>query len=115
MGAIRERISFKEYQEQAQRTARKDMDLEKRLAVAGLGINGESGEVAELIKKHIGHGHELDVNKVGKELGDVLWYIQEISWIIGYPLELVAKDNIAKLKSRYPEGFSEERSVNRHE
>lgn len=115
IGQIKGTMSFEQYAELAQRTARKNIGLEKRLAIAGLGIAGEAGEVAEIIKKNIGHGHELDVTKLGKELGDVLWYIQEIGHIIGYPLELVAKDNIEKLKKRYPDGFSTEQSVNRDE
>jgi NTP pyrophosphatase (non-canonical NTP hydrolase) len=91
------------------------MELEKRLAVAGLGIGGEAGEVADMLKKHIGHGHDLEVDKLGKELGDVLWYIQEIGHIIGYPLEQIARDNIEKLKKRYPGGFDEEKSINRED
>lgn len=108
-------MDFKEYQSLAQRTARKEMCLEKRLAVAAIGLVSEGGEAAEVIKKHIGHDHELDVSKLGKELGDVLWYIAEISHIIGYPLELVAKDNIEKLKQRYPDGFESDKSINRVE
>lgn len=41
------------------------------LACDGLGLTGEAGEVAELLKKHVGHGHALDRDKLAKELGDV--------------------------------------------
>lgn len=105
--------SFAVYQRLAQRTANTKMDTKNRLAVAGLGLTGEAGEVADMIKKHVGHGHPLDKDKLAKELGDNLWYIQEISKILDIPLEQIALDNIHKLMKRYPEGFSEERSLNR--
>jgi NTP pyrophosphatase (non-canonical NTP hydrolase) len=91
------------------------MDPLMRLAVAGLGIAGEAGEVADMIKKHVGHGHPLDKEKLSKELGDALWYVQEISEVLDIPLEDIAAGNILKLMKRYPEGFSEERSINRVE
>jgi NTP pyrophosphatase (non-canonical NTP hydrolase) len=107
--------SFAVYQRLAQRTANAKMDPLMRLAVAGLGIAGEAGEVADMIKKHVGHGHPLDKEKLSKELGDALWYVQEISEVLDIPLEDIAAGNILKLMKRYPEGFSEERSINRVE
>jgi NTP pyrophosphatase (non-canonical NTP hydrolase) len=82
-------------------------------AILGLGIAGEAGEVADLIKKELGHGHISDPERVAKELGDVLWYVATLADAYGFSLSDVASMNIAKLKSRYPEGFSTERSVNR--
>lgn len=78
-----------------------------------LGIAGEAGEVADLIKKHVGHGHELDRAKLTKELGDVLWYVAALAHDIGVDLSTVARENVEKLKTRYPDGFSQERSINR--
>jgi len=105
-------MKLNEYQELAQRTAAsRGSDL--GLTISGLGICGEAGEVAELIKKHVGHGHPLPSDKLCKELGDVLWYLADIAQRNGLTLELVARENIAKLKARYPEGFSSERSRNR--
>lgn len=103
------------YQKLAQRTANQELDFKKRLSVAGLGLTGEAGEVADLIKKYVGHGHELDQEELVKELGDQLWYIAEVASILGVTLEEVATKNIHKLKERYPEGFSEELSINRKE
>lgn len=85
------------------------------LGVWALGLAGESGEVADLIKKHLGHGHSLDKGKLTKELGDVLWYIAVLSSEVGMSLEEVAEANLAKLRARYPEGFSTERSLNRND
>lgn len=84
-------------------------------AILGLGIAGEAGEVADIIKKELGHGHAADPVKMAKEIGDVLWYIAVLSDAYGYSLSEVATMNIEKLKARYPEGFDSERSINRAE
>lgn len=105
-------LSLRIYQNDAARTAPGPYDA-MSLAVFALGVAGESGEVAELIKKHVGHGHVLDKAKVTKELGDVLWYIAALCTALDLELEDVAEANIAKLRARYPEGFDPERSQNR--
>lgn len=169
-----------------------------RLNTAVLGLVGEVGEFADLLKKVVGHGHTPDPVKFGKEGGDVFWYLAELSdafgiemedrdvdtaqqeaalailggqltknekpyevaieyvlaaafnagqvagiynalmqgteadwasvqillanvstyvatalYLMGLPLWAVLEHNIAKLKERYPDGFSEERSINR--
>lgn len=106
-------MTLNEYQELAQRTANQDCSVKSRLIIGGLGICGEAGEVAEHIKKYAGHGHELNDAQVMRELGDVMWYVAEIAGSMGFDLESVAKANIEKLRARYPEGFSSERSINR--
>lgn len=78
-----------------------------------LGITGEAGEVADIIKKHIFHGHDLDTDALEKEIGDVCWYVALLCTAIGVDLESVMSKNIEKLKTRYPEGFSSEASINR--
>lgn len=105
-------MNMHEYQHAALRTAASTPDRPE-LAVLALGVAGEAGEVADLVKKHIGHGHTLDREKVVKELGDVLWYIAVLANQVGATLETVAQANIEKLAKRYPEGFSSERSINR--
>lgn len=78
-----------------------------------LGITGEAGEVADMIKKHIFHGHGLDTDALVKEIGDVCWYVALLCTAIGVDLASVMEKNIEKLKTRYPEGFSSEASINR--
>lgn len=109
-----QQAAFNIYQGQAARTASKEQGP-MRLAVSGLGITGEAGEVADLLKKMLGHGHPPDIHKITKELGDVLWYISDIATTLGISLSEVARVNIEKLRERYPEGFSEEASRNRHD
>lgn len=98
-------------------TSRRTMDLtrEQKWSLSGyaMGIAGEAGEVADMLKKHTHHGHDLDTVALVQELGDVLWYISAIATELGVDLETVAQGNIDKLKARYPNGFDRQRSINR--
>lgn len=100
-----------EYQKLAMRTAGNN-DL---VTNGILGLNGESGELADLLKKHWFQGHKFNSDKIIEELGDVLWYCAILAEGLHTNLEYVMQMNIDKLKKRYPEGFSSERSINRDE
>ena len=102
-----------EYQALAQRTACKTLTIGEHLINGALGLCGESGEVADLVKKAYMQGHTIDREHVAKELGDVCWYIAEAATAIGYELEEILQMNIDKLKARYPNGFEAEKSINR--
>lgn len=100
--------TFKEYEIRrlaAQGETRSDYE---RLNLGALGLCGEAGEFAELIKKHHFHGKPLDREHALKELGDVLWYIMFTANTLGSSLEEIATINDAKLEARYPSGFSVE-------
>lgn len=105
-------MKLNEYQELAARTAENHSE---ELLNYGLGVAGEAGEVADMIKKVRFQGHSYTQDQVCKELGDVMWYVSQLARITGLTLEEVATKNIEKLMKRYPEGFSEERSVNRND
>ena len=105
--------SLDSYQYAATRTLPPHLALKDKLTMLALGLSGESGEVADLIKKHCYHGHALAVDHVVRELGDVLWYLACMADVLGVSLAHVAETNISKLKERYPDGFSEERSRQR--
>lgn len=107
-------MTFDEYIQQAKRTCPDGLDIDK-VVMCGLGLSGESGEVTDLIKKWKFHGHELDLDKVQKELGDVMWYIAILVDTLGLNFETVLLKNVKKLKERYPDGFSSEKSINRSE
>lgn len=64
-------------------------------------LNGEAGEVAELVGKAYRSQHPVDREKLQLELGDVLWYISEIAWQHGLALSDVAEANLVKLAERY--------------
>lgn len=78
-----------------------------------IGLAGEAGEVNELVKKGIFHQHGLDKEKIAKELGDCLWYIAALATKLDLSLLQIMKDNIDKLKKRYPDGYSPEDSEKR--
>jgi NTP pyrophosphatase (non-canonical NTP hydrolase) len=80
-----------------------------------IGLAGEAGEVADLVKKGIFHQHGLDRAALVKELGDVLWYVAALCTKLGVSLDDVMQLNIDKLRQRYPEGWSAEASRNRTE
>jgi NTP pyrophosphatase (non-canonical NTP hydrolase) len=82
---------------------------------ASLGLSGEVGELNDMIKKWMFHGHDLSIDDVKKELGDCLWYIAMMCESFGFSMEEIAQKNINKLIERYPEGFSEYASQNRKE
>jgi NTP pyrophosphatase (non-canonical NTP hydrolase) len=108
-------MELNEYQRLALKTAGHRECTEKVLTYTALGLNGESGEAAEIVKKAFYHGHPLDKESLRKELGDVLWYLAVMADGLGFSLDQIARENIAKLQARYPEGFSQERSMNRIE
>ena len=106
-------MSINEYQKLAMTTLNPKLDKKDVLINGVMGLCGESGEVIDIVKKHLAQGHELDREKIIKELGDVAWYMAEIATVLDVELEDVLVQNIEKLKKRYPEGFSTEKSVNR--
>lgn len=106
-------MTINEYQKLAMTTLNPELDKKDVLINGVMGLCGESGEVIDIVKKHLAQGHELDREKIIKELGDVAWYMAEIATVLDVELEDVLVQNIEKLKKRYPEGFSTEKSVNR--
>ena len=108
-------MELDEYQQLAARTLGGDRTHEQQLANAALGLTGEAGEVAEVIKKHLFHATPLDRDAIKKELGDCLWYIAAFGTVLGLSLDDIAKENVEKLRRRYPDGFDTERSRNRVE
>ena len=70
-------LTFNMYQELAARTSGAGKDGEQRQIIAALGLAGEAGEFANLIKKMTAHGHPTSKDILMDELGDVLWYLAE--------------------------------------
>ena len=107
-------MNFNEYQKAAMRTA-SGLDRHELLMNAALGICGEGGEVADMVKKAAFQGHKLNVSHVAKELGAVLWYLAVGAKAIGFTMDEIGQMNLAKLEARYPNGFEVERSLHRAE
>jgi len=98
-------MDFDEYKELAMQSLKKFDNTNDMLANVGLGLAGESGEVCDIIKKHLLKSKELDLLHLKEELGDILWYIAEACECFGFNLSDIAKTNIEKLKKRHPKGF----------
>ncbi len=109
---VLEPLTLSDYQRLAQRTANTKTPSAK-IENGILGLCGETGEIADVLKKYLYQGHELDREHMIEELGDVLWYCAELAEGLGVSLDDVAERNIDKLRRRYPEGFDTERSRNR--
>ena len=103
-----------EYQKLAMTTLNPQLAQKDVLINAVMGLCGESGEAIDIVKKYLHQGHELDREKLIKDLGDIAWYLAEAATALNIDLETVLERNIEKLKSRYPEGFSAERSIHRN-
>lgn len=108
-------MTINEYQKLAMTTLNPDLNKKDVLINGVMGLCGESGECIDIVKRHLAQGHELDRDNLIKELGDVAWYLAETAFALDVELEEVFIRNIEKLKKRYPEGFSTEKSINRQE
>ena len=107
-------MSPNEYQKLAMKTLNPKLSKKDVLINGVMGLCGESGEAIDIVKKHLAQGHELDKEKLIKELGDIAWYLAEASSALDCSLEEILISNIEKLKKRYPQGFSEVDSINRN-
>ena len=90
----------------------------QRLLTGGIGICSEGGELLDLVKKVLFQGKEPTPElrkKIKLELGDIMWYVQQVLIWGGWSLNEVLAENTKKLSGRYPEGFSVDKSENRDE
>jgi NTP pyrophosphatase (non-canonical NTP hydrolase) len=106
-------VTLDEYERAAARTINPSLDDADRLLDAAAGLAEEGGETLALVRKHRFQAHPLDRERLAKELGDALWCLAIVARSAGLSLEQVAAANVEKLRARYPDGFSEERSRER--
>ena len=106
-------MTANDYQKQAMTTLNPTLSKKDVLINGVMGLCGESGEAIDLVKKHLHQGHPLEKEKLAKELGDIAWYLAETAYALDIPLETILRNNLEKLKNRYPEGFDTNRSMNR--
>lgn len=107
-------MTFHDYQELARRTQNPALSPRERLEHALWGLTSEVGEICGIHQK-AHQGHPLDTAALGKEIGDALWFVAELCDVYGYSMSEIAERNIAKLRKRYPAGFSAEGSLHRAE
>ena len=101
------KFALNDYQCEAMRTAADLGNPRDNLLHAMLGMMDEVGELAKTMKAELAYGKELDVENLLEETGDVLWFIALMCHTLGVPMSYVAMNNLAKLRRRYPDAFSE--------
>lgn len=104
-------LTFENYQLDAASTAiypGAGYGEEKAIVYCLLGLTNEAGEVAGKFKKILRDDHgfisEDKRKELGAEIGDVLWYVSNLASELGYGLEDIARENLAKLNSRKARG-----------
>ena len=106
-------MNVNEYQKEAMTLLNPEISPKDVLLNALMGLCGESGEAIDLMKKHLFQGHELDREKLIKELGDIAWYLAEAATGLSIDLSEVLRRNLDKLHARYPMSFDTDRSQHR--
>ena len=106
-------MNINAYQQEAMTLLNPEIPQKDVLLNALMGLCGESGEAIDLMKKHLFQGHDLDREKLIKELGDVAWYLAEAATGLGVDLSEILQCNLDKLHARYPQGFETARSQQR--
>lgn len=106
-------MDIKTYQLEAIRTLNYDSSTNETVCNMVMGINGEVGEVTDILKKFLFQGHPLNIADLEEEIGDVMFYIANLCNIYNLKLENILEENIEKLLKRYPNGFESKRSIER--
>ena len=90
-----------------------ELSLEKSIDLlhASMGLVTEAGEFQDALKKHLFYGKNLDKVNLREEIGDILWYCAIALKALDSDFESVMATNIAKLKMRYPDKFTEESAI----
>ena len=91
-------MDFDEYQDATEETAIYPEDI--GLIYTTLGLAGESGEIAEKLKKFLREGDDEYIEEMEDELGDVLWYLARAADELDLSLDDVAEKNLDKLLDR---------------
>lgn len=105
-------MNFSEYQDLARRTQNNELNTHCKEKHALHGMASEIGEIHAIYQK-VYQGHIMSIDKLIDEAGDLLWFLAEYADSLGVTLDEIAERNIAKLRKRYPQGFSSERSIHR--
>lgn len=85
-----------------------------RLLHGAIGLCTESGEFLDALKKYLFYGKPLDPVNLKEECGDLFWYLAILADEMGEAnFTNMLQTNIAKLRARYPEKFTEDAAQNR--
>lgn len=107
-------MTINEYQKLASRTMNIGLTRHETLCHSLSGMSAELGEIHSIYQKTY-QGHQIVVDDLKKEVGDLMWMIAEFCTVNNWKLDDICQLNIDKLKARYPHGFEAERSLHRDE
>lgn len=114
-------MNFKEYIKNVKITEATDQGPIKqrladnsRLMHAIMGLQTETAELTDQLKKVVMYGKVLDKTNLEEEAGDALWYMALLVDELGLDFESILDKNIAKLKARYGNKFTEDAALNRN-
>lgn len=106
-------MNANEFQTLCSRTKPSSGHFTEDLIHAAFGLSTETGEFVDPIKRMAFYKVELDETNLVEELGDILWYVSIAASALKVSLEEIMDKNVAKLKARYPERFTQEKAVTR--
>lgn len=106
-------MEIQEYQEKSSRTLSiLDSNISDNIHMS-LGLTTESAEIADVFKKKLAYNKEIDWVNIKEEVGDLMFYVANICNINGWDLRDILDTNIAKLKVRYPDKYTDDKAINR--
>lgn len=113
-------MDAQEYQTHAQRMLLNEPDFEiaprdVMVTWMALGLAGESGEVADLVKKGIFQQQGLNMDRLRKEFGDVCWYLAGMMSLLGVSFNDILEENLEKINKRFPAGWDATKSAERND
>lgn len=92
----------------------KPMSESMQLFHAALGMTSEAGEFGDAIKAALVYGKARDDVNLIEELGDLIWFANLAANTLGYTLEQVLQANLAKLSTRYDDGYADAKALGRN-
>ena len=103
-------MQSKDYIQACLRTESDMMPMKKhnRLLHGTMGLNTESGEILDAVKKVLFYGQETDFVNIKEEMGDIFWYLAILCDQLGTTFEELMAMNVKKLITRYPSIFTPE-------
>jgi NTP pyrophosphatase (non-canonical NTP hydrolase) len=98
-------MELSSYQKNITATATYPRELEGGVFYTALGLAGEVGELLNKVKKVARDNAKIDKEDLASEIGDILWYLSQLSTELGIDMDYVAEHNLEKVKSRKERGM----------
>lgn len=116
-GFSQSKVDEFKYEQEALRTLSDGFHIEKvtpNIIHGAIGVATEAGEILDAVKKTLFYGKDFDIVNLQEEIGDCFWYLAILAHEANMDFDTIMQQNIAKLKSRYPEKFTSEAALVRN-